>query len=113
MNRMSTTKRCGIIFGFLLLSASLIVVFGGAATYTEVIHGDGTTAVQGAFVSFAPASPHSALSIIDLVGFTLGLGPSAGFLLACVAFGLSLLAGTLIIATSGIQRSALVPIRSL
>jgi len=111
--QMSTTKRCGVVFGSLLLSASLIVLFGGTVTYTEVDHGDGSTTVEGAFISFAPTSPRPALSILDLLGYILGLGPSAGSLLAWVAFGLSLVAGTLVIVTSGIRRSALVAIRFL
>lgn len=108
----NTAKRFGTIFGLLLLSALLIAVFGGAVTYTEVDHGDGTTTVEGAFVSFAPASPHDALSILDLVGYILGLGPSADSLLAWVAFVLSLVAG-LLISTSGIQCSTPAAICSL
>ena len=111
--QMSTAKRFGAIFGLLLVSALLIVVFGGAVTYTEVDHRDGTTTVEGAFVSFAPASSHPALSILDLVGYTLGLGPSAGSLLAWGAVGLSLVAGTVLVATSGVQRSAPATIRSV
>jgi len=109
---MSTAKRFGVIFGPLFVSALLIVEFGGAGTYSEVVHGDGTTTVEGAFVSFAPASSHPALSILDLVGYILGLGPSAGSSLAWVAVGLSLVAGTVLVATSSIQRSPPATIRS-
>ena len=112
-SQMSIVKRCGVIFGLLLLSASLIVVFGGVATYAAVLHGDGTTTVEGAFVSFAPASTHPALSILDLVGYIVGLGPSAGSLLAWVAFGSSLVAGTLIVASYCVRRSAPPAIRFL
>ena len=109
----NAAKRCGAVFGVLILSELLIVLFGSVATYGRVVHDDGFTTVEGAFVSFAPDFPHPALSILDLLGYRLGLGISGFLLLACGSFGLSFIAGVLLVSSSGIPRSFSSPLRWL
>jgi hypothetical protein len=102
----SMLKRCGTVFGVLFVSVLLIALFGGAVTYTEVLHGDGSTTIEGAFTSFAPTHLHPALSILDLLGYFLGLGGSGALLLASVPFTLSFIAGVLLVSRSGIWHSS-------
>ena len=87
-----TFKSCAGIFGGLLFSTLLILVPGGYVRYTT----DGTT-VDGPFSPLVPASADNPLSVLGVIGHLLGLGDSGALLLTCVSFGLSLIAGLILI----------------
>jgi hypothetical protein len=103
----SNGKRIGAVFGILFLSELLIFVFGGVVpSYTEVTHGDSVTSIEGAFASFAPTTAHPPFSILDLLGYMLGLGSSGALLLASVPFGLSFVAAGFLAFSSTVLHSS-------
>ena len=112
-SRSKTFKRFGAVLGVLIVSALVIVVLGGSVPYTVVIYDDGTTTMEGAFISHVPASSEDVFSIIEILSYWLGLGSSRALLLACSAFGLSLVAGLLLLFSSSLGRSSHRPLRCL
>jgi len=125
-------KRCAGVFGPLILSVMILITFGGAITYTDPIcfsctviasheKGAAPTSIErtspmprkGAFASLAPKSPHDSLSILDLIGYCLGLGTSGSLLLVCGSVGLSTIGGILLVPSFSFRRLSTRPFRYL